>query len=129
VSERPDVPASGSTAAERVAALVDLVEVRVPVADAVRRLRHWPWDSDEPLLLLDRAAAVSVLQRYRCGELTAADLETWADAIEGRDDIGFAPGQSEQLTRFVFETANPSLAVAMSDHHAGSWIARLTGPT
>jgi hypothetical protein len=30
------------------------------------------------------------------------------------------------LSQFVFETANPSLAVALTDHYAVSWIARMT---
>jgi hypothetical protein len=111
---------------EHATILVDLLSLRIPLDEAIAAVRALPWDSADELAVLDRAAARSALHRYRSGELTAENLEAWAEAIEGRDDVGFEPGHEEALSEFVFETANPSLAEALTDHYAAGWIARLT---
>jgi hypothetical protein len=111
---------------QRTAILLDLIFLRIPVDEAVSAVRTLPWDSDDELAVLDRTAAVSALHRYRSGELTEGDLEAWAEAIEGREDVGFEPGHEETLSQFVFETANPTLAEALSDQYAVGWIERMT---
>ncbi len=62
----------------------------------------------------------------RPGRDRLPEMETWADAIEGREDIGFEPGHEETLSQFVFETANPCLAEDLTDRSALSWIERFT---
>lgn len=104
--------------------LVDLIELRRPLGAAIAAVKELPWDSDVEIVLLARANAVALLQRYLRGELGAADLERWADAIEGREDIGSEQGHEELLRAFVFETANPALAEHISDGYARRWLER-----
>ena len=120
------MPVSTTPGYDRSAVLGDLVSLRIPMDQAVSAVRTLPWDTDDELVVLDRDAAVSALRRYRSGGLTASELEAWAEAIEGRDDIGFEPGHERTLSQFVFETANPSLAQALTDRYAVGWIARMT---
>jgi hypothetical protein len=114
-------------AQERRDLLVDLIELRLPLSEAVAAVRELPWDSDVELVLLTRASVGALLQLYLRGELSPADLETWANAVEGRDDIGAEPGYEELLRAFVFETANPLLAEPISDSYARRWLESLSG--
>lgn len=114
-------------ARQRRDVLVDLIELRRSPGVAIAAVRELPWDSDVEIVLLARVNAVAVLQRYLRGELSAADLEGWADAVEGREDVGSEQGHEELLRAFVFETANPVLAEQISDSYARRWLERLGG--
>lgn len=118
---------TASGAQRRRAVLLDLIELRLAPSAAVAAVRELPWDSDVELVLLTRAHVVAMLQRYLRCELNEADLEAWADAVEGRDDIGAEPGDEELLRAFVFETANPMIAEPISDAFARRWVERLGG--
>lgn len=108
-------------------ALVDLVELREALPDAITAVRKLPWDSEVELVLLTRANAVLLLTRYLRRELSAAELEAWANAVETREDIGAESGHEELLRSFLFESANPLLAEQISDGYARRWMARLGG--
>jgi hypothetical protein len=118
---------SASGVQRRRDALVDLVELRVSPNEAVAALRQLPWDSDVDLVLLSREHVLGLLTRYLHRELTPDDLEAWANAVEGREDLGALPGDEELLRAFVFETANPSLNEPISDAYAHRWLERLGG--
>lgn len=108
-------------------ALVDLIELRVTPGEAVAAAKQLPWDSDVELVILSRANVAVLLTRYLHRELSTADLEAWANAVEGREDIGVGPGDEESLRAFVFETANPVLAEPISDDYAHRWLKRVGG--
>lgn len=112
---------------QRRSVLVDLIELRRLLRDVVAAVRELPWDSDDELVLLGRANVVALLQRYQRGELGPAELEVWANAIEGREDIGAEPGDEDLLRVFVFETANPLLAEPISDDWTCRWLQCLNG--
>jgi hypothetical protein len=122
---------TASNARGRRDALVDLIELRLPLNAAIAAVRELPWDSDLELVVLVRANLVALLQRYLLGELSPTDLEEWANAIEGRVDIGLEPRHEELLQAFVFEIANPLLAEPISDAYARRWLDRLSdgGPS
>lgn len=52
-----------------------------------------------------------VLDRFLRRELTAEELEGWANAVEGRDDIAFRPSEIIDL---MAELANPLLFAALT---------------
>ena len=113
------------SAQERSDILIDLIEVRLPLADVIAAARELPWDSDIELILLERAHVITLLQRYLRHELSADDLEEWANTVEGREDIGLEPAYEELLGAFLFETANPLLAEPISEVNARRWLERL----
>jgi hypothetical protein len=86
------------TKAERLAALEDLVLLRVPIGGAIARLGGFPWDSDVHLVALTRQHVDSLLAAYLEGRLDEQDCENWASALEGRDDVGFEPGFERSLS-------------------------------
>ncbi len=118
---------TGPDARARRALLADLVELRRAPNAAAAAIRTVQWDSDSELVTLSRVHVVGLLQRYLRGELTSSDLETWADAVEGRDDIGYEQDHGDVLRALVFETANPTLAEPITPSYAHGWITRLGG--
>lgn len=113
-----------ATSARRAALLSLLMGIQSP-EDAAEQLSGFGWDSAFPLVLLTTEHAVVILERYLSGDVTAVGVERWANAIEGRDDIGYEHGHEALLSEFVFEMANPDITKALDPPRARSWIGRL----
>lgn len=56
-------------------ALTKLVHLREPVADAMRRLRQFAWDSDAELVVLTRDNIADLLDHCLRGRLDEEQLE------------------------------------------------------
>jgi hypothetical protein len=93
---------------DRTELAVALVELSRPIELIAAELQRFPWDSEAELVSLTRQHIQSVLKRYAADQLTAKAVEDWANAIEGRDDIGI--GADPTLRQTIFELANPSLS-------------------
>ena len=116
---------SGSTA-DRQRILRSLLEADQPLERVLRDLAEVPWDGDEELVTLRPAQVIETLNRFRTHRLDANEVETWANAIEGREDIGLDEGSQELLKEAIFELANPELQGALTDKTAQRWIERLS---
>ena len=103
-----------------------LVSFDRPLGDIHAALSQYPWDSEVELVLLSRTHIVSVLERFISGSLSAAEVEGWANAIEGRDDIGFETKSRELLKEAIQELANPALTHELTHDSAGILISRLS---
>lgn len=106
---------------ERRAALRGLLRGEVPVHEARQRLRQFPWDSEVELESLTRQDVVRMLDRYLRGSVTGAEVEQWADAIEGRDDVGYEADVAERLRQAIFELANPDITHRLEPERASEW--------
>ncbi len=102
------------TSDDRVEALEDLVMLRVPPAEAQQRLRTFPWDSDEQLITLSRADLHRVLDEYLLETLSVEAVELWANAVEGRDDIGLETGFETVIKDTVFQLATPEITTPLT---------------
>jgi hypothetical protein len=91
----------------------------------VARLATFGWDSDVELAVLTRHHVSRILIRFSAGNLSANEVETWAEAIEGRDDIGLERGHEGSLKQIIFEMAGPSISGELSTVRAGEWLAAL----
>jgi hypothetical protein len=91
-----------------------LVSGSRPVADLSRELATYGWDSEEELVTVAPADVIRVLEEYTAGRRLASDVRAWAEAIEGRDDIGLAAADEEVLRDTIFELANPELGHALT---------------
>ena len=107
---------------ERADVLSDLLRLRVPLNDAVDRVRALPWDSEEALVLLAGEDIRRVLEAYALGGLTSESVLTWANAIEGRDDVGFEVEMESELRDAIFELANPELSGVLTPARANELI-------
>lgn len=108
---------------ERIKSLQDLIKFARPLEEVRGELRRHEFDSLEPLAKLDRGDVVRILERFLRCEITAEDVEEWAEAIELRDDIEVS---DEELKEAIFDLANPVLQGALTALHAEGWIRRLT---
>ena len=79
------------------------------MADGIWHLRQFPWDSPEELTVLTVADVVSALESHALGELGTDGLESWAEAIAGRDDVAMETKAAEDLTQALFELSSPEL--------------------
>jgi hypothetical protein len=111
-------------ASERLALVTDLVTLSRPLEDILRDLARQPGDPDAELVSLGRENVVSVLERYLAGDIDAATVADWADAIELRDDVG-VPEDDQMLRDLLFELANPPTAAPLTFDRAERLIALL----
>ena len=109
------------TSDQRIEALRDLIELREPISVATSRLRFFPWDSDSALVTFSVNDLIRVIDGYLRGELSKTEVEEWAEAIEGRDDIGYESRTGGTLKQIIFELANPLLATAIDPTQALRW--------
>ncbi|HEU5047077.1 MAG TPA: hypothetical protein VFT64_04455 [Rickettsiales bacterium] len=86
--------------------------------DVTAALQQFPWDCNEPLVTLTRPLIESILSRYVHSELTSADVEEWANLVEGRDDIKFEPGNEDTVGAIMHELANPFLTEPLTQKRA-----------
>jgi hypothetical protein len=108
---------------DRIQALRDLVECKTPVAAAAARVAEFPVDSDRELIHLAPHHLVAVLHRFIRGELTAHDVETWAGALEMRDDVGHPP----ELGDALFVLSSPEINGRLTTRLATEMITRYGG--
>ena len=99
---------------------MDLVELARPLDEISINLRRFPFDCDFPLVILERRHIAAVLRRFVDGQLTGLDIEKWANAIEGRDDIGYDPRSIVGMV--LHELANLVLAEPMSSGRAAELL-------
>ena len=106
---------------QRASVLRDLVEFRVPVAQAAAAMAMFPWDSERELVTFTRADGLRAIARLARGVATGADLRAWAEALEGRDDVGLEPGAEGVLKDFLFALATPELEGELTPEAAANW--------
>jgi hypothetical protein len=79
----------------------------------------WDWEGP-PIVILRVSNILDVLQRYLKGEVQDADVEEWANMVEGRDDVDFEP----MTNAAIFDLANPVLQGPLTEV-ATALLARL----
>lgn len=93
---------------ERTDALLDLVELRTDLGGALAALRQLPWGENE-VVELHPGHLLRALRAYQDGAVTAEELTRWADAVEGRDDIGRSERHAPLLNDALLEMSSPEL--------------------
>lgn len=106
--------------------LQSLLTLNQPLADILPQLAAFGWDSDRQLVMLKRHHITAILNKYLANTLAATDVEAWANALEGREDIGYEAGAVEVIAETIDELANPLLTLPLTKETAKMWIDRLT---
>ena len=107
---------------DRRKAVSNLIQWNAPLPELAAGIRKFPWDCDEELVELDQWDIGRALDRFVEGELTAKDIEDWANLIEGRDDIKFA---SDDVLETIHWLANPYLEGVLTEASANEYLRRL----
>ncbi|MGK7946046.1 MAG: hypothetical protein AB4058_16410 [Microcystaceae cyanobacterium] len=102
-----------------------LLKFEQPLSDTLNSLNNFSWDSEEVLVSLNKEHLINILQRYLQGELSLTDVENWANAIEGREDIEYEENYEEILEEILFVLANPLLSKPLSSHSAQDYLNQL----
>ena len=86
---------------KRAALLYELIQYRRPISQVIHELGPFGWDSDVDLAYLKKQQVCDLLARFIEGDanVSASDVRDWAEAIEGREDIGFEDGAEELLKK------------------------------
>ena len=105
--------------------LYSLVALDRPLDTVLVELAEVPWDSGEDHVTLQPDHVIEMLSRFQSGRLGAEDVEKWANAIEGRDDIGFADESGALLKATIFDLANPELQGTLTNEAATQLVERL----
>ena len=80
-----------------------------------RALARFGWDSDVELVTL---CAVDVLREYAARDLSAAEVEAWAEALEVREDVAMEFGQDGVVHNVIHILANPAIEGPLSPERA-----------
>lgn len=111
---------------ERREAVLDLVEWRGDLRDSIAAVREYPYDSEVPLVTLQAEHIRRAMQRYLGGDITAAELEAWAEVVEGRDDIEYFEPHEDEISEALFRLSTPELNSPLSKEVAEKWLLELS---
>lgn len=84
----------------------------------------WDWSS-EPLLVLTAEHFISIMDRFLSGQLSADQVEEWAENLEQREDVAFSSERKEILDEMLFCLANPSINYEITRESIGRLKQRL----
>jgi hypothetical protein len=110
---------------DRRQALVDLVDLRKPIDQAIRSLSIYQWGT-APEVVLGARQIILMLERFVARDVDAHDLERWANAIEGRDDVEYDPRCHSDVANFLFEASTQEVNGTFTADRASEWIRRFT---
>ncbi len=85
-----------------------LIEFSEPLSSIMNELKNYVWDSEE-LIILAPKHILSILMCYTESKVTESELEAWANAIEGREDIGLLESHAKALNESIYLLANPEI--------------------
>lgn len=94
---------------DRTSLLRRVIRYELPLADTLVLLQAYGWNSDEELATLTAADVVALLDRFFTGELSAAQIQHWAELLELREDVGFEALWAEHLSLVVRQLATPEV--------------------
>jgi len=103
--------------------LEDLLEYRRTLEEFQCIFVGFSWDAEDELVQLERQHVVAVLKRYIAGEISDKEVETWANLIECRDDIGY-----EGVADVLHTLANPAITHELTQAVATQLIEELRKP-
>lgn len=110
---------------ERLELVRRLLACALPLETTLSALSAMGWDYDGLPVLLTEEHIAAVLRRFLAGSLSAIDVETWANGVEGRDDIASTPASARRTTAIIDELANPALHQPLAPARASALLAEL----
>jgi hypothetical protein len=101
-----------ATDEQRRADVRALVELAVPIDQALNRLAKYPYDYlGEPIQVRSEHVAKAASE-FLEGKITASELTAWANRLELHDDVlaeGKTDQETDEILEAIFDFANPEL--------------------
>ena len=94
---------------DRRSVITALVGFDRPLDELQRELAQLGWDAD-PVVVLTQRNLAATIDRFLIGDLGAETVESWANLIEGREDIEFELGYEPTVAEILHDLANPELS-------------------
>ena len=104
--------------AQRLAVIGDLLQLARPLDEIAKRLAAIDWDFEGEGVALQRQHLRTMLHRFLENLITTADIEAWANLVEGREDVYFSADGEEQIEKVLHELANPLLTQPLDRNRA-----------
>jgi len=89
---------------KRSEALEEIITFGTERNQALNEISTFNFDSKIEHFIVSKSIFVKVLKKYLNNEISDTDLETWANFIEGRDDVNY-----EKVADHIYKLANPTL--------------------
>jgi len=102
-----------------------LIGFEQPIQHLEDMLSKFDWDSDKELVLLSLAHIAHVLKNYLAADISADEVEQWANAIECRDDIGFESHDEDLIRDLIHELADPLVTEPLIMNRAEELLRRI----
>ena len=94
-----------------LAAIEALVTFSVPVSEAKVCLEKYQWNTNTELVVLTQGHLRNALSLFKSGSLSASEVQDWAKAVEGRQDIGVSSSRCRKLLHeLLLEQLSPERA-------------------
>ena len=116
-----------TSARNRISVLRALIAYERPEGSWREQLKALSWDVDQPSVTLDRADVIGILDRYLADQLSATQVQEWADLLECREDVAYSKVYEAALSAAIFRLANPELEGQLSVEVASSLKGALSG--
>ncbi len=87
-----------------------------------QQLSVYPWDCETAVVTLTKGMICKILQRYLDGDLSAMQVEAWAEALEMRENIAFGTENDPQVQMCIYSLATPILEGELNKQKATEMI-------
>ena len=111
--------------APRIAIVSDLLALNGSLDDIATKLASLEWDYDGQCVVLKKLDLINVLQRYLREDISAHEVERWANLIEGREDIQFEQHDVDKIESVLHELSNPLLTTPLDRARAEMLVKEL----
>jgi hypothetical protein len=98
----------------RACLLRKMLAYELPIEPTIESLAALPYDCDADLVLVTPTDILQITDRHASGDLSVEQVVEWADFLEVRDGIGFAPPHGDRLKEIVWQLANPLINGAIT---------------
>jgi hypothetical protein len=95
-------------------ALAELLCFEQSLTQVQQQLQEFPYDYAGKPVVLTKTHLTSALQRCIKGEITAEDLENWAELLVGRPGIALETGSESKLEAVLFQMSTPEINAPLS---------------
>jgi hypothetical protein len=97
----------------------------MPLKNVIQELYAMTWDYDGECVEMTTEHLAGALRRYLRGEVSGADMELWANQVEGRDDVQLEASSESVIEEVLHELANPLLTQPLDRIRAAQLLSSL----
>lgn len=106
---------------KRSEALEEIITFGTERSQAILEISSFDFDSEIEYYIVSEIIFAKVLKKYLQNEISETDLETWANFIEGRDDVNYV-----KVADHINMLANPILSQSISKTNISNILSSLS---